>query len=125
MTGQTIHITNRWTRKKAHELIDNAAYGYTVHIKAPTRSNVQNRLFHKLLDLVIAADPQGLGYDKDTWRTLFMQSCGHKIRWVPSLDGGEVVPVGMSTRKLTKTDFSDLIESVHAYAAKHGVKLED
>jgi hypothetical protein len=43
---------------------------------------------------------------------------------VPGLDGGFVV-CGQSTSKMTKSEFSELLELIAAFGANNGVKFND
>ena len=124
MTGQTIALTNSYRRKLAHQLIDQAPYGYTVHIKAPTRSNAQNDKMWAILGDISRAKPDGRSMTPDLWKAVFLQALGHEQQFLMGLDGNPF-PMGFRSSKLSKEQMSDLIEFIHSYAATHGVKLED
>ena len=43
-----------------------------------------------------------------------------RARWMPAEEGG-LVPIGMSTSKLSHRDFSNLLDVVHEFGARHEV----
>lgn len=124
MTGQTVILSNSFKRKQAHKLIDCAPYGHVISIKPPTRSGAQNDKMWALLSDIARAKPEGRRHTAEIWKCLFMAACGHAVQFEQGLDGAPF-PIGFRTSRLTKEQMSDLIEFIHAYAAKHGVKLED
>ena len=77
-----------------------------------------------LLSDIARAKPEGRRHTAEIWKCLFMAACGHAVQFEQGLDGAPF-PIGFRTSRLTKEQMSDLIEFIHAYAAKHGVKLED
>ena len=124
MTGQIVPLTNSYRRKLAHKLIDCAPYGYVVSIAKPKRSNDQNAKLWATLGDISRAKPEGRSMTPDLWKAVFMQALGHEQQFLNGLDGLPF-PMGFRSSKLDKSQMSDLIEFIHAYAAKHGVRLED
>lgn len=61
----------------------------------------------------------------EIWKSLFMMAAGFSFRWEPGLDGEGVVPVGFRSSRLNKAEFSDLIECIREYGARHGVQWTD
>jgi hypothetical protein len=59
---------------------------------------------------VSRAKPEGRTHTPEIWKCLFMQSCGHKVRFEIGLDG-EPFPVGFHSSRLSKSQFADLIET--------------
>jgi hypothetical protein len=92
-----------------------------VNIRAATRIGEQNAKLWAMLSDVSRAKPQGRQYPPEIWKALFMAECGFKPRFEPSLDGQGVVPIGYKSSRLSKAEFSDLIESIAAFGAEHGV----
>ena len=123
MDGQLIVL--RQNRGTVHRIIDVAPVGSIVHVKPPRRSLDQNAKLHAMISDVSRAKPEGRNYPVDVWKALFLAMCGHKMRFEPALDGNGVIPVGVRTSRLTKAECSDLIEAIHAYAAQHGIELND
>ena len=115
----------RGNRGFAHRLIESAPEGSVLEVKPPRRTLDQNKLLHTLITRVMAAKPDGRIYPIEVWKVLFLAEAGHPVRFERALDGEGMVPVGFRTSRLSKAECSDLIECVYAYAAKHGVKMED
>lgn len=109
-------------RSLALDSVRAAPDGYIVTIKAPTRSLDQNALLWPLLDAVSKqVDWYGRKLSTDSWKHIF-SSALFKQEVVPGLDGGFVV-LGQSTSKFTKSQFSNLIDIICAFANERGVKL--
>ena len=53
---------------------------------------------------------------------MFMHACGHAVQFESGLDG-KPFPTGFRSSKLSKSQMSDLIEFIHAYAASNGVDM--
>jgi hypothetical protein len=125
MTGQTVILSNRAVRQRAHALIDAAPEGAVVNIRAATRTSEQNDKMWALLSDVSRAKPEGRVLPPEIWKCIFMASVGHQCRFEPSLDGKGVVPIGFKSSRLNKAEFSDLIECILAYGAEHDVAWSD
>ena len=125
MTGQTIILSTKAHRQRAQALVYAAPEGAVVNIRAANRTSDQNAKLWALLSEVSRAKPEGRNLPPETWKCVFMHACGHQCQFQPSLDGEGVVPLGFRSSRLTKAEFSDLIECIHAYAAQHGVELTE
>jgi NinB protein len=115
----------RTDRTFAHRLVDAAPMGSVMAISKPKRTNDQNSLMWALLSEVSAAKPEGRELTPDIWKAVFMHSLDHAQRFEMALDGKGMVPVGFRSSRLTKAQFSDLIEVIHEYAARHGIQFKD
>ena len=115
----------RADRTFAHRLVDAAPMGSVMAISKPKRTNDQNALLWALLSEVSAAKPEGRELTPDIWKAVFMHSLDHAQRFEMALDGKGMVPVGFRSSRLTKAQFSDLIEVIHEYAARHGIQFKD
>lgn len=122
MTSHTAII--RGNREFAHRLVDCAPVGSVVKVSAPKRSIDQNSLLWALLSEVSAAKPEGRELTPDIWKAIFMHALDHNQRFEMALDGKGMVPVGFRSSKLTKAQFSDLIETIHEYCARVGINLQ-
>lgn len=100
-----------------------ARFGQVVEIKDPTRNLEQNALLWPLLNAVSKqVDWYGQKLTAWEWKDVF--SAAHKKqKAVPGIDGGFVV-CGQSTSKMSKKDFSELIEIIMAFGAEHNVKFD-
>lgn len=110
-------------RDFAHRMVETAPTGSVMTIKPPRRTVDQNDLMWALLTKVSAAKPEGRNLTPDVWKALFMHSLDHTQRFEQALDGKGMVPVGFRSSRMTKAQMSDLIETIHEYAARHGVEL--
>lgn len=127
MTHSTT-LRSAFARQRAKELIDQAPDGYVAQVREPTRTNAQNDLMWALLTDVARAKPGGRSHPPKVWKCVFMDALpgdAFKALWVPSLDGESVVNTGHRSSKLTKAQMSDLIESIYAFGADHGVAWTD
>ena len=121
--GQTIILGRN--RKTAHRIVDVAPAGSVLSVKPPRRSSDQNARFWAMVSDISRAKPEGRAYPPDTWKALLMAEAGFKPIFEPSLDGQGVIPIGYKSSRLTKAEFSDLIEAAYAYGAKHGVEWSE
>lgn len=124
-SGHTIILSNSFARQRAHNLIEVAPAGSVAQVSAPKRTDDQNNKMWAMLTDVSRAKPDGREYPPEIWKSLFMAEAGFKPRFEPSLDGRGVVPIGYKSSRLTKAEFSDLIEAIYAYGARHGVQWTD
>lgn len=121
--GQTIILGGPSSKFQAHNLIEAAPVGSILNVKPPLRTLSQNDLLWALLSKVSMAKPEGRALTPDVWKSLFLHALDHAQRFEMALDGKGMVPVGFRSSRLTKAQFSDLIETIHEYAARHSVEL--
>jgi hypothetical protein len=106
--------------------VSKAPIGYRVEIKEPKRTLEQNdALWAYLTDVATQVDHRGRKYDAETWKSIFMNALGAEMRFVPTLDGNSVFPLGMRSSKLSKREMSELIEFIVSWGVQHGVKFHD
>lgn len=115
----------RGNREFAHRLVDCAPQGSVVTVKPSRRSLDQNALLWAILSRISAAKPEGRQLTPEVWKSVFMHALGHEQRFEMALDGKGFVPVGFRTSRMNKEQFSELIEFVRAYAATHGIDLDE
>ena len=119
-------LANEDVRRRAISFVATAPLGYRVEIKEPKRSGEQNdALWAHLSDVADQVVHQGRKYDAETWKAIFMNALGTEMRFVPTLDGTSVFPLGMRSSKLSKREMSDLIEFIVSWGVQHGVKFHD
>lgn len=123
--GQTVILSSAYQRAQAKRLIDLAPDRAVVNVREATRTNDQNNLMHALLSEVARAKPGGRVLKTDDWKCLFMSAVGHKVRFLPDLDGDGVVALGFRSSHLTKAEMGELIDFIYAWSAEHGVVLTD
>lgn len=117
-------------RAYAKNRIDDAVQGSVVTIKAPTRSDDQNRKIHAIC--------RDLAKSKITWagkrRTLYQWKAllvsGHAVATggqgeiVPGLEG-EFVAIRESTASMSVSRAASLIEYALAFGSEHGIHWSD
>ena len=125
MTKQTFILAHQTARERALEAIRTAPDGFSVVVGPPTRTNDQNsRLWPSLQDLSDQVDWYGRKLSPADWKAVMTASL-KKMDVVPNLEGTGFVALGMSTSKMSKTEFSDLLELIAAFGAERGVVFGD
>lgn len=110
-------------RQRAVDAVRNAPAGYVVEVKEPARSLDQNSLLWPLLTaLSDQVNWYGQKLAPDEWKDV-MTAGLKKQKAVPGIDGGFVM-VGSRTSKMSKAEFSDLVELIYAFGAQQGVRFQ-
>ena len=123
MSNRFFILAHAEARKRAVSAIMDAPDGYIVRITEPTRSLESNALLWVLLGEVSKqVEWYGSKLTAEEWKDVFSASL-KKQKVVPALDGGFVV-CGQRTSKMTKSEFSDLIELIQAFSAERGVNFD-
>jgi hypothetical protein len=124
MSKQTFRLVHDEARRRAIQAVKDAPDGYIVTVSEPTRNLDQNAaLWAMLTDISRQVDWYGNKLSQEEWKSVF-SSALKKQKVVPGLDGGFVV-CGQSTSKMTKSEFSELLELIAAFGANNGVKFND
>ena len=99
-----------------------AGHKLQIEIKQQTRSTEQNaRLWAQLSDISRQVNWHGRKLSPEEWKHVFTAAL-KKQDVVPGIDGGFVV-LGQSTSKMTKAQFSELMELISAFGAQQGVRF--
>jgi NinB protein len=122
-------LINKIVRDNAVMAIRCAPIGYRVLIEEPKRTLEQNDAFHPIIREIAKAVPLcGKKRTEKQARTIFMSAFrtwqGQQIEMVEGLEG-EPVAIGLSTADLKKSEASDFIEYLNAFAAEHNVTFHD
>ena len=113
-------------RERAAKVLAAAPFGSRVEIKAAKRSLPQNdRMWAMLTEVAQQLPWHSVTLRPDDWKLLFMDALKRERRLVPNLDGTGFVDLSQSSSDLTKSEMSDLIELIHEFGARHGVKFAD
>lgn len=132
MTRHVLKITPA-NREKALSGIEIALRRYkagdaawTLELRESRRSDEQNDALHSLIDQILKQRPihNGIKMDKALWKATFMQALGEEIRFIPTLEGDGLFPLGLSTRELNKARFSELITLILAWTAREGIVIQ-
>ena len=98
--------------------------GFTVTAKRSSRTIPQNARMWVMLTIISKeVEWHGAHLSPEDWKILFMQALGHEMRIAPNIAGNGIVSLGGRSSKLTKEEFSDLMELISAFAAERGVDL--
>jgi len=121
---RTFHLVHKQARQRALEALQAAPDGYVVTIHEPTRNLEQNAaLWAALSDISKQVEWYGQRLTPEEWKDVFTASLKRQ-KVVPGLDGGFVV-CGLSTSKMGKSEFSQLLDLAYAFGAEKGVKFHD
>lgn len=119
-------LTDRFSRERFCRWVMQAPSGWMGEVREATRTGAQNdRLWASLTDISAQCRYHGVKLDPADWKTVFMAALNKEMRIVPNLDGTGFVNLGQSSSKLTKGEFSDLLEIIYAYGAREGVTFHD
>jgi hypothetical protein len=123
----TLPLT-RADRAKAIQGLDVAIAkgGWLMELRAETRTDEQNRAIHGLIGQIMKqrTHHNGVRMDMALWKAVFLQALGEEVRFVPTLDGDGLFPLGLSTSKLTIARGSELIEFILCWAAREGLAIQ-
>jgi len=115
-------LVHQEARQRAANDCLNAPDGYMVTVSEQTRNLEQNaKLWALLAEVADQVDWYGNKLSAEDWKCVFSAAL-KKERVVPGINGGFVV-LGQSTSKMSKSEFSELIELIHAFAAEKGVSF--
>lgn len=114
-------LVHQQARENAKRAIDQAPDGWIVKISEPTRNLEQNAcLWAVLNDISRQVVWHGRNLSPEEWKHVF-SSALKRQEVVPNLDGTGFVVLGQSTSKMSKREFSDLIELAVSFGAERGV----
>ena len=124
MPRATLILRTADDRSKAIHWIAKAPTDTVLDFKWGMRSLPQNDRLHAMLT-VLAKELEwhGQKLSVDDWKLIFMDGLKRELRLAPNLNGDGFVNLGRKTSKLTKDDFTALMDLVEMFAAKHGVDL--
>lgn len=116
-------LVHQEARRRAVQGVLDAPEGHVVTIKPPTRSLEQNAaLWAMLNDIASQVVWHGRKLDAESWKHIFTSSLKRQDV-VPNLEGTGFVVLGLSTSKMSKSEMSDLLELIAAFAASNNVTL--
>ncbi len=109
------------SRRLCAEWAMQAPDGWAAVFKPPTRSLEQNsRLWALLHDVSAQVDWYGKRLTPEDWKHVFSSSL-RKLEVVPNLEGNGFVALGLSTSRMSKREFGDLMTLIEAFGADRGV----
>jgi hypothetical protein len=118
---RTFILAHQTARQNAVECVKTAPEGFIVSVAEPTRNLQQNAALWAVLGEVSERVVwHGKKLSPEDWKHVFTASL-HKMEVVPNLDGTGFVALGLSTSRMSKREFSELIELATAFLAEHTV----
>lgn len=131
MSRYTLPLTPG-NRSDAHSWVDRAlslwrpGQAWVMELREAKRTDDQNRALWGALGQIVRQRPvhNGVQMDAETYKSLFLHALGHEVRFVPTLDGSSMLPLGLRSSKLTKSEFADLLTLIIAWCDQNGVTLE-
>lgn len=99
---------------------------WMLELRERTRTDEQNDALHGLIDQILKQRPTlaGIVMDKVRYKAVFMHALGHEMVMLPSLSGDGFFPMGLSTSKLTVSEFTALIEFALAWCAEQEIYVQ-
>lgn len=130
MTKHLLRLTQS-NRDLAHQWVDRAIQNgnggkpWMLEVKEPTRSLAQNSALWEILGQIVKQRPahHGRQMSQEAYKAVFMDALGHEVDYMPSLDGKRMFPLGLRSSRLTKDQFSDLLQIILAWAAQEGLTI--
>jgi len=118
-------LINDLVRNRAIQAIKTAPQGYAVTIDEPTRTKEQNSALWPLLEEISEqVEWCGAKLTDEEWKDMFTATLyGQKS--VPNLDKTGFIILGRRTSKMSKKDFSELLDLISAFAVEHGVQFKE
>lgn len=126
MTEKRLFVmAHEMARQNAIECVRNAPAGHVVTVSPPKRNLEQNAcLWARLTEIAEQLPWHGRMMSPEEWKHLFTASLKQQTV-VPNLEGSGFVAMGHATSSMTKTEMSDLLELISAFAAQHGVAFNE
>lgn len=126
MNRQTFHVTSRGQLESAFRYAAGLNfYPFVVEVRDVTRTDEQNRMMWPMLAAFSQqAKLAGRTLTKEQWKAVMLQALGHPQDMLPTLDESTWFAAGLRSSKLTKPEFSQLIELIQAEAALRGVEVD-
>lgn len=120
-----LKLTGEAAKKAACRHVLAAQEGYVFRLGEPNRTLEANALMWKLLQcLENQATWHGNRLVSDEWKDLLSAGLVQS-KVVPNLTGNGFVILGQRTSKLSKSQFSALIELIYAFGSENGVVFSE
>lgn len=126
MSRALVILAGKRDREKAAHWCMTAPPMTAVEFRQSKRTTDQNaKMWALLTDVARQVEWHGVKLSPEDWKLIFMDALGAELRLVPNIGGNGFINLGRSSSKLTKQEFSDLIELIHAFCAERGVEISD
>lgn len=126
MSRAQITLSGKFDRERAIKWITQAPAGTRVTFRDAKRTEDQNsKLWAMLTEVAVQVPWHGQKLTPEDWKLIFMAALKQEMRIVPNIDGNGFVDLGRSSSRLSKAEFSYLLEIILMFGANHGVKFRD
>ena len=129
MTKQVFILSHPTARQRAQQAVQNAPEGHVMTLAEPTRNLEQNAAQWPILqafadNLVWPVNGRMESLTPDEWKDILTAAFRREsTRVAMGLDGGMVM-LGARTSTMSKREFSEWLEFLHATAVDRGIELE-
>lgn len=129
MTKQVFILSHPTARQRAAQAVQNAPEGHVMTLAEPTRNLEQNAAQWPILqafadNLVWPVNGRMESLTPDEWKDILTAAFRREsTRVAMGLDGGMVM-LGARTSTMSKREFSEWLEFLHATAVDRGIELE-
>lgn len=120
-----VRIAGDRQRDYAKRLIDAAPEGWVMKLGAETRRDAQNRKLWPMLADIQRQVPGFEGFALDDIKLRFLNALGVEMRFLPSLEGEGMFPVGLRSSTLTVQQFAGLINLLYEFGGRKGVRWSE
>lgn len=126
---QTFVIAHDTARRNAVQAVQNAPEGFVVTVGEPTRNLEQNAAQWPILQAFAAqlcwlVNGRMESISADEWKDILTAAFRREtVRVAMGLDGGMVM-LGARTSAMSRAEFSEWLDFLHATAAARGIELE-
>lgn len=121
----SLRLISQELRQRAISLVARAPNGWVMKLVPPARTEDQNAKLWPMLNDIARAQPDGRQMTADQWKCAFMDAAGFKPVMIEAIDGGGFICLGYKSSRLSKAEFSDLIETIYEYGARKGVRFSE
>jgi hypothetical protein len=103
----------------------------TLELTEETRSDPQNKKYHAIIGQIAKqASHAGAQWDVESWKRLLIDqwakdSDRSRGELVSSLDGGDVIQLGLQSREFSKAEGAEFIEWLLMWSATNGIDIKE
>lgn len=126
MSRALVILRGKEDRERVARWAEKAPPGTRVEFKQTKRSLDQNaKMWATLTDIASQKEHFGRKYTPDIWKLIMLNAFGQENKFVPSLDGSTIVPIGQSSSDLSKQEMSEFLEFILSWCSEHSITLHD
>jgi hypothetical protein len=118
----TVKLGNAFSRTRAHAIIERAPPGYVMELKAPKRTDDQNRKMWAMLSDISLSKPMGERYTPEEWKERIMHAVGWECQFLPGILDGRPFPTGYRSSRMSKAQMGAMIDWMQAWGDEQGVR---